>query len=261
MLGAREDASVTRDLLLAESFAFERSPSRATVTVIGDVSRKRVQELCDRLLVTLPLGAVQEIGVHPREERVIVEQNVLHPRALYGWIAPGEENVKMHAAMRVAMWILSSSKGGRLDRALVEKGYASEVKAHLDAGSRASVAVIDVMPAIPHDITSVEARLDAEVDAFVETGPTGVEIAYAVAHLKSGLKKELASQGGEVAYNAPRYANSARIREAFGPGTAEAILAEFDKMSVQTVKQALKQTLLRHHRVVVTTVPKGAAEH
>jgi membrane-bound lytic murein transglycosylase D len=219
-----------------------------------------VQELCDRLLISLPAGVLPEIAMHPREERVVVEQNVPHPRALYGWIAPGEENAKMHAAMRVAMWILSSSKGGRLDRALLEKGYASEVKAHLDAGSRASVAVVEVMPAIPHDITAVEARLDAELDAFVETGPTNVEIAYAVAHLKTGLKKELASQGGEIAQNAPRFANSARIREAFVPGTTEAILAEFDKMSAQTVKQALKQTLLRHHRVVVTTMPKVAGQ-
>ncbi|MBK9263454.1 MAG: transglycosylase SLT domain-containing protein [Polyangiaceae bacterium] len=260
VLGAREDASVTRDLFLAESFAFERSPNRATITVIGDVSRKRVQELCDRLLISMPTGAAGDVGLHPREERLVVEQNVPNVRALYGWIAPGEENVKLHAAMRVAMWILSSSKGGRLDRALVEKGYASEVKAQLDAGSRASVAVIDVMPAIPHDVAAVEARLDAEIDAFVESGPTGVEIAYAVAHLKAGLKKELASQGGEIAYNAPKFANSARIREAFGPGTTDAIVAELDKMSVQTVKLALKQTLVRHHRVVVTTMPKGAGQ-
>lgn len=260
VIGAREDASVTRDLLLAESFATERSPKRATITVIGDVSRKRVQELCDRLLISMPTGTPLDVAIHPREERVVVEQNVSHPRALYGWIAPGEENVKMHAAMRVAMWILSSSKGGRLDRALVEKGYASEVKAQLDAGSHASVAVIDVMPAIPHDVAAVESRLDAELDAFVDVGPTNVEIAYAVAHLKNGLKKELASQSGEIAQNAPKYANSARIREAFDPGVTDAILAEYDKMSVQTMKQALRQTLSRHHRVVVTTMPKSTGQ-
>lgn len=260
VLGAREDAAVTRDILLAESFATERSPTRATITVIGDVSRKRVQDLCDRLLISMPTGAPAEIGMHPREERMVIEQNVPNVRALYGWIAPGEENVKMHAAMRVAMWILSSSKGGRLDRALVEKGLASEVKAHLDAGSQASVAVVDVMPAIPHDLAVVEARLDAELDAFVEAGPTNVEIAFAVAHLKNGLKKEIASQDGEIAINAPRFANSARIREVFSPGATEAILAEYDKMSVQTVKQALRQTLVRHHRVVVATMPKGAGQ-
>lgn len=259
VLGAREDASVMRDLLLAESFADERSPNRATITVIGDVSRKRVQDLCDRLLIALPAGTPVEVAMHPREERVVVEQNVPNLRALYGWIAPGEENVKMHAAMRVAMWILSSSKGGRLDRALVEKGYASEVKAHLDAGSHASVAIVDVMPAIPHDLSVVEGRLDAEIDAFIDSGPTSVEIAYAVAHLKSNLKKEIASQGGEVAFNAPKYANSARIRETFDPGATAAIIAEYDKMSVQTMKLALRQTLSRHHRVVVTTMPKNPA--
>jgi recombinational DNA repair protein RecT len=116
------------------------------------------------------------------------------------------------------------------------------------------------MPAIPHDIAAVESRLDSEIDSFVDVGPTNVEIAFAVAHLKNGLKKEIASQSGEIAQNAPKFANSARIREAFDPGTTDAIIAEYDKMSVQTVKQALRQTLSRHHRVVVITMPKSVTQ-
>ncbi|MDC0745179.1 transglycosylase SLT domain-containing protein [Polyangium mundeleinium] len=257
VLGAREDAAVARDLLLAESMATERTPTRASVTVIGDVSRTRIEELAKRVFATLPASPdALPIGPHPREERLTVEQNVPATRALYGWIAPGEEDVKEHAAMRVAMWILSSSKGGRLDRALVEKGYASEVRAMLDAGSRASVAVVEVVPAVPHDLAAVEPRLDAEIDAFIQAGPTGVEIAYAVAHLKAGLKKEIASQRGPVVENAPKFANSARIREALAPGAAEALIEELDKMSVQTMRTALRKTLARGHRVVVTTAPK-----
>ena len=258
VLGAREDAAVARDLLLAESMAAERSPARASVTVIGDVSRARIEDLAKRIFATMPTAST-DAGVifpHPREERLTVEQNVPAPRALYGWIAPGEQDVREHAAMRVAMWILSSSKGGRLDRALVEKGYAAEVRATLDAGSRASVAVVEVVPAVPHDLAAVETRLDAEIDAFVQAGPTTVEIAYAVAHLKAGLKKEIASQRGAVVENAPKFANSARIREALAPGAAEALLEELDKMSLQTMRTALRRTLARGHRVVVTTAPK-----
>ncbi|MRG90554.1 transglycosylase SLT domain-containing protein [Polyangium spumosum] len=257
VLGAREDAAVARDLLLAESMAAERTPTRASVTVIGDVSRSRVEDLAKRIFATMPAPAdTRPIGPHPREERLTVEQNVPAARALYGWIAPGEEDVRDHAAMRVAMWILSSTKGGRLDRALVEKGYAAEVRAMLDAGSRASVAVVEIVPAVPHDLAAVEPQLDAEIDAFVQGGPTGVEIAYAVAHLKAGLKKEIASQRGPVVQNAPKFANSARIREALAPGAAEALIEELDKMSVQTMKTVLRRTLARGHRVVVTTAPR-----
>ncbi|MDI1479041.1 transglycosylase SLT domain-containing protein [Polyangium sp. y55x31] len=257
VLGAREDAAVARDLLLAESMATERMPTHASVTVIGDVTRARIEDLAKRVFATLPTAPdALPIGPHPREERITVEQNVPATRALYGWIAPGEQDVREHAAMRVAMWILSSSKGGRLDRALVEKGLASEVRAMLDAGSRASVAVVEVVPAVPHDVAAVETRLDAEIDAFVQGGPTTVEIAYAVAHLKAGLKKEIASQRGPVVENAPKFANSARIREALAPGAAEALIEELDKMSVQTMRTALRKTLARGHRVVVTTAPK-----
>lgn len=258
ILGAREDAIVTRDLLLAETMASERAPSHASVTLIGDVSLKRVEELMQRLFVSLPaMGSEEPILPHPREERLTIEQNVPAVRALYGFVMPGEEDVKEHAAMRIAMWTLSSSKGGRLDRALLERGFVSEVKTTLDAGSRASVGVIEVVPAVPHELAEVEAKLDAELDSFVATGPTTVEIAYAVAHLKAGLRKELASQKGEVAANAPKFANSARIRAALSPGMTEAIIAELDKMSLATMKTAVRKWLSRSHRVVVTTSPKA----
>jgi len=257
VLGAREDAVVARDLLLTEAMAAERSPTKASITLIGDVSRERVEQLAQKLFVMLPAADATPISPHPREERRSVEQNVPATRVLYGYIAPGEEDVKEHAAARVATWLLSSSKGGRLDRALLEKGFVSEVKAMLDAGSRASVAAIEVVPAVPHDAAEVEQRLDAEIDSFVAAGPTGADIAFAVAHLKAGLKKEIASRKGAVAENAPKAANSARIREALTPGTTEALIEELDKMSVQTMKAVLKKMFARGHRVVVTTLPKN----
>jgi len=258
ILGAREDADVARDLLLTESIAAERTPKRASVTVIGDVSQRQIEELGKRLFVSMPHGpdVGAPIGPHPREDRIVVEQSVPAERALYGYIVPGEEDARDHAAMRVATWLLSSSKGGRLDRALVDKSLASEVRAVFDAGERASVVVIEVVPAVPHDLAEVERALDAELDALGQTGPTGVEIAYAVAHLKAGLKKELASQNGKVAQNAPKFANSARIREALAPGRVEALIEELDKMQVQTVKNMARKTLARGHRVIVTTAPR-----
>ncbi|UQA56572.1 transglycosylase SLT domain-containing protein [Polyangium aurulentum] len=257
VLGAREDAIVARDLLLTEMLAEERSPARASVTLIGDVTKERIEQLAGRLLAPLPPALMDNpIGPHPREERLTVEQAVPAVRALYGWIAPGEVDLPNHAAMRAAMWILSSAKGGRLDRALVEKGLAAEVKAMLDADRSASVAVVEVVPAVPHEMSEVEAKLDAEIDAFVLQGPTAGEIATAVAHLKAGLKKELASAKGPIAQNAPMAANSARLRQALVPGGTEALMAEMDKLSVAAVKAALRKTLVRSQRVVVTTVPK-----
>jgi predicted Zn-dependent peptidase len=258
VLGAREDAVVARDLLLTEFIAEERSPSRASVTLIGDVTRERVEQLAQRLLAPLPPALMDNpIGPHPREERVTVEQAVPSARALYGWIAPGEVDLPNHAAMRAAMWILSSAKGGRLDRALVERGFAAEVRAQLDADRSASVAVIEVVPAVPHDLGAVEAKLDAELEAFVAQGPSPAEIGTAVAHLKAGLKKELASAKGPVAQNAPLAANSARLRQALSPGATEALMVELDKLSVLAVKTAVRKTLVRSQRVVVTTVPKA----
>jgi hypothetical protein len=75
-----------------------------------------------------------------------VEQAVPSERALYGWIAPGEDDPAF-AAMNVAMEILSAPKLARLDRVLVEPGYAARVRAVLDIGSLASTAAIEIIPA------------------------------------------------------------------------------------------------------------------
>jgi predicted Zn-dependent peptidase/soluble lytic murein transglycosylase-like protein len=256
VIGARDDAVVAQDLFLTEAMAEERVPGRASITLIGDVSRERVQTLSGRLLGVLPPAVEAPIGPHPREERIALERPVPSPRILMGWIAPGEEDVAQHAAMRAAMWILSSTKGGRLDRGLKETGFAAEVKTVLDAGSRASVAAIEVIPAVPHEVPEVEQKLDELLAALTGAGPTGAEVAAAAAHLKAGLKKELASTKGVVAENAPKAANSARLREAMSPGGVQALMKELDKLTPQAVRNAARKTLMKTQRVVVVTAPK-----
>jgi membrane-bound lytic murein transglycosylase D len=260
VIGAWEDAALARDLLLTEALRQERSAKRASLTLVGGVTRAQTERLLVQTLGPLALPLIEApIGPHPREERMTVEDGVPSPRVLYGWIAPGEGD-PLDASMRVAMEILIGPKNPRLDRALKEeRALVSLVKGALDIGPRASVAVIEVSPAVPHEPSEVEARMDAEIDALATAGPAGHEIGLAKALLKLRLQKEIASAQGPIVPNAPRSAASARIRRMLRPGSAERLMAAIDEVTPASVKNVVKRMLTKSNRVVVTTAPKAGA--
>lgn len=261
MLGAWEDAALARDLLLTESLRQEMSAKRASITLVGEVTRAQAQRALEQLLggVAAPMFDAP-VPPHPREERVTVEDGVPSQRALYGWIAP-KEGDPSDAPMRVAMEILIGPKNPRLDRALKEeRQLASLVKGALDIGPRASVAAIELSAAVPHELSEVEARMDAEIEALAEAGPSAAELGLAKALLKLRLQKDIASATGAIAPNAPRSAVSARIRRMLQPGNTERIMAAIDDVNAAAVKAVVKRTLMRSNRVVVTTNPKGGTE-
>lgn len=258
VIGAREDAGIARDMLLTEALRVERSASRATVTVVGDMNRAHARRLVEIVLGALPVADGTPIPLHPREERVVLEEAVPAPRALYGWIAPGEGD-ESDSAMRVAMEILIGPKTARLERALVEQGHvAAAVKGTLDLGARASIAAIEVTPAVPHDVTQCELRLDAELSAMANAGPTAQELAVAKALIRHRVQREIASGAGPIVAGAPRTANSARIRSALNPGANERLIAQIDEVSAQSVRQVVRRMLAREHRVVIVSTPKEA---
>jgi predicted Zn-dependent peptidase/soluble lytic murein transglycosylase-like protein len=258
VIGAREDAALMRDLLLAEILRQERTAKRASVTLVGEVNRPRAQMLLEQLLgpVASPLAEAPVLP-HPRETRVVIEDGVPSPRTLFGWIGPREGDPG-DAALRVAMEILIGAKQSRLDRVLKEEEHlASLVKGTLDVGPRASIAAIEIAAAVPHDAGEVERRMDAELAAIAESGPTVQEVAFAKGMLKHRLQKELASASGPVAPNAPMAAVSARIRSTLRPGSIEKFSATLDDVSPHAVKLIVRKVLSRNNRVVVTTIPRG----
>jgi predicted Zn-dependent peptidase len=158
------------------------------------------------------------------------------------------------------MEILIGPKNPRLDKVLKEeRQLASLVKGALDIGPRASVAAIELSAAVPHELSEVEARMDAEIAALGEAGPTGAELGLAKALLKLRIQKDIASATGPVVANAPRSAVSARIRRMLQPGSAERLMAAIDEVNAAAVKAIVKRTLSKNNRVVVTTNPKAGS--
>ncbi len=262
IVGAWEDTALARDLLLTESLRQERSIRRASLTIVGDTTRPQVEKVLEPLVgaLSVPMLGEAPLAPHPREERLVVEDGVPSARSLYGWLIPRESDAS-EAVMRVLMEILVGTKKPRMDRVLKEdQALASLVKGALDLGVRASVATIEIAPAVPHTLSENEARMDAELAALAQEGPTREELGLAKALIKLRLQKEISSGTGPITPNAPRNAVSARIRRLLNPGSAERQLELIDNVNAAAIKSAAKRFLSKGNRVVVTTIPREGAK-
>lgn len=253
VIGASADPGGARDLLLAEAMQAERARARASITVVGDVDEARAKKLADAFLGSVAAPLAEAVPPHPREDHIFVEDAVSSSRSLYGWIGPAEAEAG-DASIRVAIEILQNPKIARLEHTLVDSGLASLAQAAIEPGSRASIAAIEIAPAGAHELAEVERRLDAELAAFGEGGPTSLELAIAKAFLKARLVKELAPPSSILA-GAVHSATTMRLRRALRPGQAEKVLAALEEVSQSSVKAAVKRLLSKEHRVVITTVP------
>jgi predicted Zn-dependent peptidase len=165
-------------------------------------------------------------------------------RLLIGWIAPPRGGAGEGAA-RLAVAVLVHGKIGRAQRALVlERHVAARVRGVMELGQRGSVAAIEVVPAVPHDVGDAQAALDRVLEELSRQGPTPEELGAAKALLSAGLEKERlrARSAGAL--------KELRVRE------VERVLAAVASATADDVRAAVKDVLSRDHRVLVVTEPR-----
>ncbi len=252
----RADTALYCDLFLAEDMRRERAPRRATVTIAGDVSRSRVEKAFEAA-VFASQSADQDVALHPREERVVLES--ASRRLLYGWIGPAEGQPG-HAAMRVAIEILAGAKVGRLRKPLLEEEkLASEIAGVVEPGPRAAVGAIEIVPANDTAAPGIEERLDGEIAQLGDQGPTVNEVATAKAFVLARIEKarrsasppESGKKSGPT--TAAALPNAARVL--LDPAAYDRLTAQLNEVSPNAVKLAAKRLLARDHRVVVIATP------
>jgi hypothetical protein len=229
------------------SVAFAELPRRGglavTVTLTGTVDRAAAGVAAERALAEV-LAPGAALGPHPDEERVTLAEPLPSPRVVFGWLVPdaGDEG----AGIRLALLALCHHEHGRLSRALVTDAHvAVHVRATLDLGPRASVAAIEAVPAVLHDVAAVERELGRALAAFVAGGPSAAEVETAKGLLRGRLAGEAGRAGaGEEAKEAV-LARLGRVKE-----RAEA-------MSGEELRAVVEKAFSAGHRVVVVTQPGG----
>jgi soluble lytic murein transglycosylase-like protein len=221
-----------------------RRGARITLAVHGPAEREAIDKALARALGSFAFGAGAPYGPHPREERRTVAASVAYKRLLIGWIAPPRAGAG-EAAVRLALAVLVHGKIGRVQRAIVlDRRLAARVRGVLELGRRGSVAAIEVVPAVPHDVAEVQAALDAVIEDLGRNGPTPEQLGAAKAVLRAGLDKE------RMLAASARALKELRVRE------VERTLAAIDGATADDVRNAAKDVLSREHRVIVVTQPR-----
>ncbi|AKT40450.1 transglycosylase SLT domain-containing protein [Chondromyces crocatus] len=265
VLGARDNPEVARDLLVAESLRRERQGGKPVISISGDLTRAQVEEALARAFGHAARELEASVAPPLREQRVLVEDTVPGPRLFYGWLGVGEGEAG-EASLRVAMEILIGTRVARLSKVLVTEGQvAAEVKGRLEVAPRGSVAALEIAPAAGRDASHVEQRLEAELLSLATTGPSWNELSLAKILLKHRIEREVGrgkSGASGAAVPAPGMApplTGFRLRDALSPGSVERLLSDLEDVSQTTVRQAVRRTFDRRHRVIVSAWPRGAA--
>jgi hypothetical protein len=220
-----------------------RSGLAITVTLDGPIDRAAAAAIAERAFAEA-LAPGPPIAAHPREDRIALTESVPSARVIFGWITPSTDDEG--AALRLALLALVHDELGRAARALVTDAHiAVRVRGILDLGPRASVAAIEAVPAVLHDVKEVEAELDRAIASFVERGPSAVELGAIKAQLRGRLQASLPHAGSP---DEPRDAALARIARV--EARAEALTAE-------ELQAVVRKVFASGHRVVVTTGPRG----
>ncbi len=260
--GGDDEPAVLRDALLLEALRSERTPRRITVTLAGNVDLPRARALVEPHLGWLLAPADVPIDRPATGQRVVVEEHVLTPAALFGWLVPPEGDPE-HAALRVGLDALCRGPSARLERALVGRAHvARTVRCTIDPGPRAGVVAIEVVGAPAAEAGAIERELRAALDEIRQKGLGGGEVGVARALLRKRLERRISERTTGPRKGAPPEVSTARLRAVLAPGSAERLLADVERVDVEHVDKALARALDPARAVVVTTVrrlPSGIA--
>jgi hypothetical protein len=217
---------------------------RVTVTVAATAERATIESAAARAFAAVLEPSKNPVALHPREDRVELSEAVPSPRVAIAWLAPAATEVE-RAALRATILAIAHNEVGKVARALVaEKHVAAHVRGFLDLGDRASVAALEVVPAVPHNTADVEAEIEASLAALGEHGLSSTELSAVKAQHRARVQGERAHVGttGE-----PREAALARLAR-----VSELV----DAVASEDIAAVVRRVFVPGHRVVVVTTPR-----
>ena len=200
-IGSMEDLDAAS---LADVHAFFRAhygPDNTVLTLCGDITPEHGFELVERHFGPLPASAQPRRENHPQLEplarpvRVERRQSVPNDRLHIAFRLPVDETDEFLAAA-VALDAIGGLSTSRLVRRLVRRDQIA-LGAHATAwgfvdGASLGFVVLDVAPG--QDPDAVEAAFVEELTAFLEGGPTAVELEASLAQSERSWLSALASQ-------------------------------------------------------------------
>jgi zinc protease len=259
-IGAAEDISAARIEEVREFFRTYYRPSNASLSIAGDVQPDEALRLAEAYFGDLEAGdPVPPVAAAPpaprvEETRLMLEDRVELPRLYMAWhspalFAPGDAELDLVAE------VLASGKTSRLYRALVfEQRLATEIAASQNSREIGSFFQIVATAAPGRTLVELERAITAEIGAFIQSGPTPIEMERCRAQAEAQFVYRLQTVGGFGGKGDQLNAYNVFLG---APDYFDRDLARYRNASAAALQQAAADCLRPQSRVILSVVPQG----
>jgi zinc protease len=259
-IGAAEDIAAAKIDDAREFFQTYYRPSNASLSIAGDVQPDQAVRLAEAYFGELdaggPIPPVVTPLVGPRhdETRLVLEDRVELPRIYMAWHSPALFAAG-DAELDLVAEVLASGKTSRLYRTLVfEQRLATEVAASQNSREIGSFFQIVATAAPGRTLVELERAITAEMMAFIESGPTAIEMERCRAQAEAQFVYRLQTVGGFGGKGDQLNAYNVFLGQ---PDYFDRDLARYRSASAAALQQAASEHLRPESRVILSVVPQG----
>jgi zinc protease len=262
-IGAAEDISAARIDDVRAFFRTYYRPRNASLSIAGDVRMDDALRLAEEYFGEIdggedPPPVVYETPAQPAAGvGLMLEDRVELPRLYLAWHSPGLFSTG-DAELDLVAEILASGKTSRLYRSLVfDQRIATEVAASQNSREIGSFFQIVATAAPGRTLAELERAITAEISAFIERGPTEIEMERCRAQAESQFVYRLQTVGGFGGKGDQLNAYNVFLGD---PGFFDRDLARYREASAPALQSAAAAWLQAHTRVILSVVPQGRPE-
>ncbi len=201
VIGEMEDLNAASLEDVHEWFKSYYGAANAVISIAGDITPEEAYSKVMKYFGDIPSGPtvvrpIRDIPILMEDSYTVYEDRVPEARVLYAWNTP-EFGSREDSNFDLIASILSSGKNSRLYKKFVyDERTASGVAAYQQSSEISSTFVVQANVVPDGDAALMEANLLAEINKFIEKGPTEKELQRAKASYFSSFIKGLERIGG-----------------------------------------------------------------
>jgi zinc protease len=261
-IGAAADISAARIDDVRDFFRTYYRPRNASLSIAGDVQPDETLRMIDDYFGEIdggdpPPAVVWQPPAPPEEEiALVLEDRVELPRLYLAWHSPALFAAG-DAELDLVAEVLASGKTSRLYRRLVfEERLATEVAASQNSREIGSFFQIVATASPRRTLAEVERAISEEIARFVAEGPTAAEMERCRAQAEAQFVYRLQTVGGFGGKGDQLNAYNVFLGD---PGYFDRDLARYRGASAEALREAAREWLDPHARVILSVVPTGRA--
>ena len=259
-IGAAEDITAARIEDVRAFFQTYYRPCNASLSIAGDVQPDEAVRLAEDYFGELDAGeepppfTCRPLEPRTSESRMVLEDRVELPRLYLAWHSPALFAAG-DAELDLVAEVLASGKTSRLYRTLVfEQRLATEIAASQNSREAGSFFQIVATAAPGRSLTELERAITQEIDRFIQSGPTAIEMERCRAQAESQFVYRLQTVGGFGGKGDQLNAYNVFLGQ---PDYFDRDLARYREASSAALQRAAAEHLRPETRIVLSVVPKG----